>query len=188
MDIILASKSPRRYELFSRLDLPFRVEVVNTSETIDQSLPLAKAIEKVAKEKGQAVLNSNPNSIVVCADTIVVLDGQIFGKPVDAEDAKRMLSALSGRTHQVITAVGIISARKQVSYSSISDVTFYDLSDAEILAYVDTNEPLDKAGAYGIQDKGAFLVKAIKGDYFSIMGLPIASLKRALDDFMEEEK
>ena len=180
---ILASKSPRRKELMERFQIPFDCVDTNTKEVIDLSLPLPLAIEQVAREKANVVSILYPDEVVISADTIVVLNNVVYGKPVNDEDAKSMLKALSNHTHQVITGVCIKQGDRVMTFHQISLVTFYELSDEEIEEYIETGEPLDKAGAYGIQGSGSFLIEKIEGDFFSIMGLPISLLKRKLHEF-----
>lgn len=183
MKYILASKSPRRQELLGRIVPNFEVDVVETEELIDSTLPLDKAIEEVALQKGKAVFAKHPNDIVISADTIVALNGKIYGKPKNEADAKVMLNELSGKTHEVITGVCLMKAGKTETFSSVSNVKFLSLTNEEIDAYVATGEPLDKAGAYGIQGYGALLIDKIDGDYYTIMGLPIAKLNRKIKRF-----
>ncbi|KAF0226389.1 MAG: septum formation protein [Erysipelotrichaceae bacterium] len=178
--IILASQSPRRRELMLLLNIPFSSENPQIEEELDPSLPLVKAIEKIAIDKALDVFQHHPKSIVIGSDTVVVIDDVILGKPIDNEDAIRMLDLLSGKTHKVITGVCMISDKEKVVFHSISKVTFYPLTDAMIKSYVASNLPLDKAGAYGIQDRGALFIKSISGDYYTIMGLPIAEVSRRL--------
>lgn len=178
--IILASQSPRRRELMLLLNLPFSSENPQIEEELDPSLSLVKAIEKIAIDKAQDVFQRHPHSIVIGSDTVVVIDDVVLGKPKDDEDAIRMLELLSGKTHKVITGVCMISDQEKVVFHSISKVTFYPLTDAMIKSYVASSLPLDKAGAYGIQDRGALFIKSISGDYYTIMGLPIAEVNRRL--------
>ncbi len=180
--VILASNSPRRRELLARMDIPFTAKGVQTEEFIDTSLPLGKAIEQIARQKALAVKESFPEDIIVGADTIVCIDGEVLGKPRDKQQAFEMLKRLSGRTHQVITGVAVLYPQEEITFHQHTDVTFYSLHDDEIWEYIDTNEPMDKAGAYGIQGKGAFLVEKIVGDYYNVMGLPMASLYRVLKE------
>ena len=183
MRYILASKSPRRQELLQRIIKNFEIDVVETEEFVNPELPLDKAIEDVAKQKGLAVFKKHPDATVISADTIVAMNGVVYGKPKDEEDAKRMLKELSGEFHDVITAVCLIKEGKCETFSVTSKVKFLPLSDAEICAYVDTKEPLDKAGAYGIQGYGALLIEKIDNDYYTIMGLPISLLNQRLKTF-----
>ena len=168
--IILASESPRRRELMAKLDVPFTVKGAQIDETLNKELPLYEAIEDIAYRKAAAVAKKYPQEWIVSADTIVCLDDQVMGKPQDEQQAEMMLKRLSGRTHL---------------FHEVSKVTFYALSEEEIKAYIATKEPLDKAGAYGIQGKGAFLVEKIEGDYYNIVGLPIARLKREMEDCLK---
>jgi septum formation protein len=179
-NIILASQSPRRRELMLLLNMPFSSENPQIEEIIDPNLSLTKAIEKIAIDKALDVFKRHPQSIVIGSDTVVVLDDLVLGKPNDDHDAIRMLKLLSGRTHKVITGVCIISDKEKVVFNSVAKVTFYPIDEALIKSYVSTSLPLDKAGAYGIQDKGALFIKAIDGDYYTIMGLPIAEVHRRL--------
>jgi septum formation protein len=181
--IILASSSPRRRELLETVGYVFEVKPSNFDESALKSagLPPQLLVEKLAHEKARDVARACGSSdAIVGADTVVVLDGATLGKPADEQDAVRMLRLLSGNTHQVFTGVSIIAGSHEVSFSERTDVEFYDLSDKEIRDYVATGEPLDKAGAYGIQRKGALLVRGIRGDYFNVVGLPIARLAREL--------
>ena len=183
---ILASGSPRRRELIQKLGLPFSVEVSEADETVPDGMPVEAVPEYLSGLKAGAVsrLHEGEDVLIVGADTIVVLDKVIFGKPHDEAEAYHMLKTLSGRTHRVITGVTIISCngdrRQQLSFSSVSEVTFYELSDDEIWAYIASGEPMDKAGAYGIQQGGALIVERINGDFYSVMGLPIAMLSRKM--------
>ena len=167
--IVLASQSPRRKEIMEQVGLRFLVHPADVDEMMDESLPIPQAIERLALAKAEHVATLYPNDIVIGADTLVCLDKQVLGKPQNAKNAKEMLQRLSGQTHQVITGVAICA-----------DVTFYSLSDREITAYIDSKEPFDKAGAYGIQGKGAVFVAKIVGDYYNIVGLPIAKLMQRL--------
>ncbi len=178
--IVLASQSPRRRELMLLLNLPFSSENPQIEEELDPSLPLAKAIEKIAIDKAQDVFQRHPHAIVIGSDTVVVVDDVVLGKPQDDEDAIRMLELLSGQTHKVITGVCMISDKQKVVFHSIAKVTFYPLTEAMIKSYVASKLPMDKAGAYGIQDRGTLFIKSISGDYYTIMGLPIAEVSRRL--------
>lgn len=181
--LILASSSPRRKELLEQVKLPFTISTSNVDETYDSHLSPVEIVQFLARKKAEAVFKNHRDSIVLGSDTIVVLDGKILGKPKNQSEAKQMLSSLSGRTHAVITGVAIMSKEKEECFAVETLVTFYELTDFEIEYYVDTGEPFDKAGAYGIQGIGATLVKEIKGDYFSVVGLPIARTVRELAKF-----
>lgn len=182
--IILASESPRRREILANTDINFTTKSVPTEEIIDTALPLSQAIEQVALQKAKAVQPLLPKEIILGADTIVCVNGEILGKPHTKENAIKMLQMLSGKTHEVITGVAILYKDTYELFHEISEVTFYPLTEEEILAYVDTKEPLDKAGAYAIQGKGAILVAKISGDYYNIVGLPIASVYRRLQKYI----
>lgn len=184
--VILASESPRRREILASTNINFTTKAIATKEYIDPSLPLAQAIEQVALQKALAVQPSVPNDIILGADTIVYVDGEILGKPHTHDEAVSMLKKLSGKTHQVITGVAIIERDKQELFHEVSDVTFFALTDEEIEEYVNSKEPLDKAGAYAIQGKGAILVAKINGDYYNIVGLPIAQVYRRLQGYINK--
>ena len=180
--IILASKSPRRRELLELAGVPFSVETEDVEETFDPGLLPAEIVRHLSRIKAEAVFKKHPAKTVLGADTIVVLDGGILGKPKDEEEAVRMLQALSGKTHEVFTGVTILSGKTEYSFAERTAVTFYELSEEEIRTYVSTGEPLDKAGAYGIQGRGVTLVRSIEGDYPNVVGLPVAKVVRALRD------
>jgi len=178
--IILASQSPRRKALLEQVGLLFKVHAAQIEETLDVTCSIPQAIEKLAYDKAKAVAEMFPEDIVIGADTVVCLQNQILGKPHSDQEAKAMLKQLSGKTHQVITGVSILSKSEEDRFHVISDVTFYDISDDEIDAYVASGEPMDKAGAYGIQGKGAIFVAKIVGDYYNIVGLPVAEVMQRL--------
>jgi septum formation protein len=173
--LVLASSSPRRKDLLLSLGLVFDVIPSGVDETPDGQADPQTLVRKWAAEKVAAVADLRPESWVLGADTIVVLDDMILGKPTSPEDAGRMLHELSGRTHQVISGMCLMRQRsgyaKTLSVATM--VVFKKLSDREIAAYVSTGEPLDKAGAYGIQGKGSFLVKSVQGSYTNVVGLPL---------------
>ncbi|MFQ9316165.1 conserved hypothetical protein [uncultured Dysgonomonas sp.] len=185
-NIILASNSPRRKELLSGLNIPYEIK---TLPDIDESYPDSLAGEDIAiyiaKEKANAYLDQlDDKTLLITADTIVLLDGKVYGKPSDETDAKQMLRDLSGKTHQVITGVCITTKDKQVSFGVSSEVRFSKLDDDEIEYYVSNYKPFDKAGAYGVQEWiGYVAVEYISGSYFNIMGLPIQRLYRELKKF-----
>ena len=177
MDIVLASQSPRRRELLERLGLPFRVIVPDIDERMDRPLPPAELVAVISAEKARAAQAlAGPEAIVIAADTVVALDGAVLGKPAGEADAARMLSALAGRTHHVYTGLTVLRGERVRTVSEETAVTFRPLTEQEIAAYVRTGEPLDKAGAYGIQGYGALLVEGIRGDYYNVMGLPVCRL------------
>lgn len=185
-DIILASNSPRRKELLSGLDLEYEVKVLpDVDESYPDSLEKEKVAEYISVRKAEAYSPYlGDKTLLITADTIVLLDSEIYGKPTDEEDAKRMLRALSGKTHQVITGVSLTAKDKKKSFSVVSEVRFSELDDSEIDYYVSKYKPLDKAGAYGIQEWiGYVAVEYMSGSYFNIMGLPIQRLYRELKKF-----
>lgn len=177
----LASKSPRRRDLLRQMGIAFSVDSANVDETLNQNLLVGDALMRLAYEKANVVFRRHEDDIVIGADTIVYFNGSVLGKPKDEYDAYCMLKALSGKTHQVMTGVAMISKEMTECFYELSEVTFHDLRDEEIQWYVNTREPIDKAGAYGIQGKGAFLVAKIVGDYYNIVGLPISKVVRKLE-------
>lgn len=186
MNVILASASPRRKELLKRLYKEFEIIPANTEETLPDDVGPEFAPMFLAATKADAVATKYPDDLVIAADTVVICDGTLFGKPKDSEDAKRMLHSLSGKTHKVITGCCITIGEATTCFSEESLVTFFDLSDSEIDEYVDGGEPMGKAGAYAIQGDGALLVEKIDGDYNNIVGLPIARLKREIKDLIKQ--
>lgn len=183
LDIVLASGSPRRKELLEKAGIPFRVMVSDAEEIAESTIDPAEVAMENARLKAAAVARDLPfSSIVIGADTIVVLDGRIFGKPVGKQDARRMLRALSGRAHQVITGVCIMQGERVERFAEVTNVVFKQLSDEDIDAYIATGEPLDKAGAYGIQGKGGALVDHIDGSFDNVVGLPVARVHEMLGD------
>lgn len=183
MDIILASKSPRRRELMELMGLPFTVRVAQVDETME-NLPPEEAVALLSRKKAEAA-RETLDEIVIGADTIVVLDGKILGKPQDATDAFRMLKFLSGRRHQVMTGVTVLLGGQCVSVTEVTEVSFRTLTDGEILSYIASGDPMDKAGSYGIQSGGALFVDEIHGDYYNVVGLPVCRLHQILKEFME---
>lgn len=178
MDIILASGSPRRKEILSNTGLNFKVITSDIDEKILENEEPIQLVSRLAFEKCMDVALSHKEDLVIGADTIVVLDNKILGKPKNEEEAFEMLSSLSNREHQVITGISVISidSNKKIIDYVVSNVKFKDLTNQDIKDYISTNEYKDKAGAYGIQGYGALLVKEIRGDYFNIVGLPISKL------------
>ena len=191
MKLILASQSPRRRELLSLMGMEFTIQVPNADETMEPGADPAQQVALVSRRKALATL-CQPEDVVIAADTIVVCDGKILGKPKDAEDAFQMLSMLSGRTHQVMTGLTVLQGQKIESCTEVTDVTFRPLSDTEIHRYIATGEPMDKAGAYGIQGGAALFAQKLNGDYYNVMGLPVCRLwqvlKTMLPDWMEESQ
>ena len=180
--VILASSSPRRRELLTLIGIPHAVVPAHLDETpFDDEQPSAHA-ERLARGKAAVVAEREPDALVVAADTIVVVDGDILGKPRDEADAARMLRRLSGRSHVVLTAVAVAHGTTTVSGVESVDVTFRALGDDEIASYISTREPMDKAGAYGIQGYGATIVDRIDGDYFAVMGLALGRMVRLMAD------
>ena len=180
MKLILASGSPRRRELLSQAGIEYIVEPADIDETTTETLP-TKVVEDLSRQKALAVSKNHPGEIVLAADTVVAFDDKILGKPVDEEDAFMMLSELSGRTHQVYTGVTIVYTDGSVNtFSECTEVTMYENSPETIRNYIASGEPMDKAGAYGIQGIGAVLVESIKGDYNNVVGLPLARVYRML--------
>lgn len=174
--VLLASQSPRRRDLLDLIGVLHEVWPADIDESWLPGEAPAVHAERLAREKALALARENPKAAVIGADTIVVLDGDILGKPVDAADAARMLRRLSGRTHTVLTAVAVARDGRVESGVESVEVTFRALSDAQIERYIATGEPMDKAGAYGIQGYGAVLVERIHGDYFAVMGLALGRL------------
>ncbi|CEP79384.1 Maf family protein [Paraclostridium sordellii] len=182
MNIILASGSPRRREILANTNAKFDVLTSDVDERIFKFEEPTQLVLRLAFEKCMDIAINNPESLVIGADTIVVLDNEILGKPKNEDEAFEMLSKLSNREHQVITGMSIVnieSNKKIVDYT-ISNVKFKNLTDQDIRDYISTGECLDKAGSYGIQGYGALLVKEIQGDYFNIVGLPISKLSDIL--------
>jgi len=179
--IILASGSPRRKQLLEQVGIPFEVIVSNADETIDG--PPASQVKTLALRKAEAVREVAGNdTIILAADTLVYIDGKVLGKPGDKNEAFEMLKTLQGRCHTVYTGVALIKGGEQNAFVDSTLVYFRQLSDTEIEAYIATGEPMDKAGAYGVQDRGALLVHRIEGDYFTVVGLPVAKVASALRD------
>ena len=181
MKLILSSNSPRRKELLAGLDIPFEVRVVKgIDESFPKDLPTDEIAEFVSKKKAAAYAVAE-DEIVITADTIVVLDGEVLGKPRDLDDAAAMLRRLSGRTHRVITGVTLKNQVKQTSFSVVSEVTFKSLSDDEISYYVHRYQPLDKAGSYGIQEWIGYVgVTSLSGSYFNVVGFPVQRIYEVL--------
>lgn len=180
---ILASASPRRKEILQNAGFSFEIIVSDADENITESLTPSETVEELAKRKAMAVWENNKDAVVFGCDTVVAVDGKILGKPVDDEDAFAMIKMLSGKVHTVSTGVCICDADKIFVFSNTTEVEFYPLSDETIRSYIATGEGKDKAGSYGIQGYGCVLIKEIKGDYFSVMGLPVSESARVLADF-----
>lgn len=183
--LILGSGSPRRRELLSLITPLFAIDTPEVDESLPEGLVPQRAVMTLAKKKAEAVAKHHTeNDIVIGSDTIVVLDGEILGKPTDREDAKAMLRRLSGDTHRVFTGVCIHHSGKSETFYSEASVTFAEMTDGEIDEYLDTGEPFDKAGAYGVQGFGARYIKSIDGDYYAVVGLPVQQLYRELRKFL----
>ena len=182
--IILGSKSPRRQELLQKLGVPFRVLTADVDETVSPGLSAREAVAQISARKAAVAAQlAQKDELTVCADTVVVLEGRIMGKPHDRADAVRMLTALSGQTHEVLTGVTVRSADRCVTVVERTAVTFRTLLPQEIERYVDSGEPMDKAGAYGIQGAASCFVSHLDGDYFNVMGLPLCTLTSLLRSF-----
>ncbi len=180
--VVLASGSPRRHELLKLVGIPHEVRPANIDESLRPRETPARHAERLAREKASAVSTRDPNLITIGADTIVVMSRKILGKPASVDQAAAMLRQLSGREHRVVTAVAVSRGKKLRSAVEEVQVRFRKLRDDEIDAYIATGEPMDKAGAYGIQGYGATIVECVDGDYFSVMGLPLARLVGLLRD------
>jgi septum formation protein len=185
-NIILGSGSPRRKELLQGLGLEFQVLVrKGISEEYPADMPAQEVSQYIAEEKAAAYtdLLDDPQTLVITADTVVICDGQILGKPADTADARRMLAMLGGKTHQVTTGVCIETKEKKVAFHVTTDVTFKQLTDDEIYYYINNYRPFDKAGAYGIQEWIGYIgVTAMNGSYFNVMGLPVQRIYQTLVD------
>lgn len=171
--LILASQSARRKELLAKIGIPFTVDAADIDETIDLSKPIREEIQQLAYRKAKTVWNRHPEAVIIGADTVVVSDQKVMGKPKTATEAEEMLHRLSGKTHQVITGFCILSSLRCHKDVSVAQVTFASIDEEEIHAYVSEGEPMDKAGAYAIQGRGACFITAIEGDFYTIMGLPV---------------
>ena len=183
--IILASQSPRRQQLLTWAKIPFDVVLYPTDESFPAGLSPREAVQHIAREKAEAVAQQgNQQRIVLAADTVVVLDGDIIGKPVDRADALRILHRLSGRTQTVITGVAILQGERSLVFADETEVQFHTLRTEQLEFYVDTYQPYDKAGAYAIQEWiGVAGIAGIKGDFYNVMGLPVSRVIHALDTF-----
>ena len=183
--IVLASASPRRQELLRRMGITeFDIRVPETEEAYPEGLSPRQIVEYISREKADAAATlCTAEEIVITADTMVFLDDQRLGKPMGEADALRMLTALQGRHHTVCTGVTVRQGSRAVTGSEETEVIFRPASQRELLAYIASGEPMDKAGAYGIQGKGSLLVEGIRGDFFNVMGLPLLRLSRMLEQF-----
>ena len=184
MAFILASGSPRRRELLSLYTTDFTVQVSDFEENGVEAATPAQLVEKLAQGKCLAVAAQHPGQVVIGCDTVVDVEGEVFGKPRDPADARRMLRALSGSTHQVHTGVCVSDGTRTESFVDSCRVTFFPISEEEITRYIATREPYDKAGAYGIQGRAALWVDRIEGDYYTIMGLPVSRTVQLVERFV----
>lgn len=181
--IVLASASPRRKELITLISNDVLVHPSDVDETVPENMNAEAVPEFLAVKKAAAVAKEFPLDTVIGSDTSVIVDSVILGKPENREDAKRMLTMLSGKTHKVITGCAVFKNGKSASFSEVTEVKFHKLSDEEIENYLDKNEYADKAGAYGIQGYASLLIEGINGDYFNVVGLPVSRLNRLLKRF-----
>lgn len=184
--VLLASNSPRRRELLQRLGIDFEIKVLpDIDETYSSSMPVNEVAEFIAQKKAKSYTDKlKEDELLITADTVVILDNTILGKPADAKEATEMLNKLSGKTHKVITGVCLVSTKKEVSFSVASEVQFAELSHEEIAHYIINYSPFDKAGSYGIQEWIGYIgVKHLSGSYYNIMGLPIQRLYCELKKF-----
>ena len=179
MNLILASQSPRRRELLGLTGLDFIVRVADIDETMDPGKAPFEEVARVSRLKALAV-SREPGDVVIAADTIVVCEGKMLGKPRDESDAFRILSLLSGRTHEVMTGMTVLRDEEIVTHTEVTKIHFRDLHPEEIRAYIATGEPMDKAGAYGIQGGAALFADQMEGDYYNVMGLPVCRLAMIL--------
>ena len=179
MALILASASPRRQELLKLFGVPFVVRVADIDETMDLTQPAYDEVARVSKLKALAV-SREKDDVVIAADTIVVCEGRVLGKPRDEADAVATLKLLSGRDHQVMTGCTVLCGDRCESFTEVTDLHFRELSDREIARYVASGEPMDKAGSYGIQGGAALFCTHMVGDYYNVMGLPVCALGQRL--------
>jgi septum formation protein len=179
---ILASKSPRREDLLKLLDIDFTIKVSNICEDLKENLTNEEIVMDLAYQKAAHIFKENKEYIVLGFDTLVILDGVPLGKPKNRENGFDMLRSLSGRSHTVLTGCAILSQDFEETFYDSADVTFNDMTDEEINEYLDTEEPVDKAGAYGIQGFGAKYISKVNGDYYSVMGVPLQKLYNKLRD------
>ena len=182
MNLILASQSPRRRELLGLTGLDFIVRVADIDETMDPGLSPCDEVARVSHMKAQAVPRE-PGDVVIAADTIVVCEGKVLGKPKDENDAFEILSLLSGRHHEVMTGMTVLKDDEIITHTEVTRIHFRELHPDEIRAYIASGDPMDKAGSYGIQGKAALFASGIEGDYFNVMGLPLHLVGQMLREF-----
>lgn len=182
-NFILASQSPRRKDLLKLLDIDFTIKASDICEDLKEGLTNEELVMDLAFQKAEAILENNTDSVVLGFDTLVILDGKPLGKPVDRKDGYNMLESLSGKKHRVLTGCAILSSSTKDVFFDYADVYFNQMSELEINEYLDTDEPFDKAGAYGIQGFGSRYINRIEGDYYSVMGVPLQKLYNKLRDF-----
>lgn len=184
--IILASQSPRRKQLLEWAEVPFNIVVKETDESYPEHLSIDEIAVHIARNKALVIKQNSASAMpILAADTIVVLEGRIIGKPKDREDAVNILSSLSGKQHQVITGVVILHDEKEIAFAETTEVLFHELSIAQIEFYVDNYKPYDKAGAYAIQEWiGVVGIKKINGDFYNVMGLPVSRVVKELDNLL----
>ena len=181
-NIVLASQSPRRKQLLEWAEVDFEIMIASTDETYPESLDPPKVAIYIASQKAEAIKPKAEGKVIIAADTIVVLNNEIIGKPKDREDAIHILNKLSGSHHQVITGVSIWKETTEISFSDLTDVEFHSLTPSQIEFYVDKYKPYDKAGAYAIQEWiGVVGIKTISGDFYNVMGLPVSRVVQALE-------
>ena len=185
MNLILASQSPRRKELLGLFRIPFTVRVADIDETMNPSAAPYSEVARVSRLKALAIPR-DPDDVVVAADTIVVCEGNVLGKPHSEDEAKEMLRLLSGRDHQVMTGMTVLRGDSAAVVTEVTDLHFRELTDKEIDAYVATGEPMDKAGSYGIQGGAALFCQRMEGDYYNVMGLPVCRLTQILKELAPE--
>ena len=185
MALILASQSPRRRELLGLFGIPFAVKVADIDETMDPAKAPFDEVARVSRSKALAIPREETD-VVIAADTIVVVEGRVLGKPRDEADAFRMLRLLSGRDHQVMTGVCVLCGKEERVFTEVTDLHFRDLTDAEIRRYIATGDPMDKAGSYGIQNGAALFCEKMNGDYYNVMGLPVCRLGQVLKELAPE--
>jgi len=187
MSIILASASPRRKELLGYIADDFKCIPADIDETVPEEIPAENCAEYLACMKAAHISAMYPEETVIGCDTVVVHNGTVYGKPSSEEEAARMLSELSGKIHRVITGVCICRGEKKESFSEVTEVEFFELSSEEISNYIASGAPMDKAGAYGIQDGNLLPARRINGDYFNVVGLPAGRLRRELSLFLNQK-